>query len=753
MKRILAFILSMIIFFTILTPCFSAQGSDESEILENSVYFTCTYNSEQDQILIDGTVNHDVMISHGDFTIQVFSILPGQSTDDVLNSYDTDALAESSMTVRFTFYIDVTNILERYSRYAVVLTSPEGVYYVAADPQLPSFSSEYQHNTNDRTGFKGLLSNSSFNIGNSGAGTVIVDFYLDQAMGDVTDSYLYPSGDSYFYIKKSYVNEIDKKLIAASLSNSNVYIRLLNDASSDKLSSVGGEDMQYNNIPDLYSSEVLDFVSAVTEFLAERYDGSNGKVYGFIPGSKVDDIYLGVSDKMTLEQYADLYTLYLAVVGNASRSVNNTFDIVIPLSDNTDNKSDTEKSMSAVLLENIISRLDKNVSGRFDCSVMIESDNIPENIYNKLLQAKSITNNISDVTSITSDNIGDYISYIHSLEGAYENAPIHVIYKWTPNSKLTGSALCCTYIYSYLRLLSYDDISSFIVDFSQDAENNYFDIEKVFCDIDTDEKNDIINIYSSYLGEESWDDIIENRADLPTLRTVLKKNFSKEKPEGIMGEFCYTNFSSSSIFEAMTQGQNCISLTSDYNSTGERILRVTSGAMSAGEYMETVGYFECPESYIYTNTLSFKVELDDNSDNKNAVYEIMLTLGSGNKRINVSGTLCPTESEVMYFDIGEFSDISNADYVKVSARCLTGDTQGFSLLLHDITGYSNEYTSEELKTLIDELRLKMQGIEDEDDNSFNKTIVITTITVVVSLIAVGIGLFMVFKRDEENGKG
>lgn len=751
MKRILSFALTVIILFTVLTPCAFAKDGEETEDFENSVYFTCTYNSDEDQILIDGTVNHDVMISHGDYAIRVFSILPGENTDAVLNSSDNEALAESSMTVRFTFYIDVNNILERYSRYVIVFTSPDGIDYIAGEPQLPSFSSEFQYDANDRTGFKGAIFDSPFHIGNSGAGTVVVDFYLDRAMGDVTDSYLYPAGDSYFYIKKSYVNEIDKELIAASLSDSKVYIRLLLDERSNKLGAIGGENSQGQNIPDVYSPDVLDFVSAVTEFLAERYDGSNGKVYGFIPGTKIDESYESVSEQMTVEWYSEIYTLYLVVVGNASRAVDNTLDIVIPLSDNIENKIETEDALSKVLLENIIRRLDENVSGHFDCSVMIESDSVPD-ILGVISEKEKVTSNTNTVTRITPDNIGDYIVYLQSLTSAYESAPIHIIYKWTPNKELTGSALCCAYIYSYLKLISHGSVSSFVADFSGDAELSYPDVEKVFCDIDTDKSIERINAYAEYLGAETWDEIVDDDVELPKLRTVLKKEFFKERPDGITGEFCYTSFSASSVFEAMTQGQNCVSLTSDYDSTGIRVLRVTSGNMSAGEYMETVGYFEYPESYIYTKTLSLKIELADNGENQNSVYEIMLTLGSKDKRLNVRGTLCSGEVAVLYFDSEEFSDISNADYVKISARCLTGDTQGFSLLLHDITGYSNEYTSEELQTLINELRLKMQGIGDEESHGFNKNVVITIITVVVSLIAVGIGLFMVFRREEENGK-
>ena len=573
-----------------------------------------------------------------------------------------------------------------------------------------------------------------------------MDFYLNKAKGDVSDSYLFPTGDSYTYIKKSYINEIDKRMIAASLAGSKVYIRLLVDNVSESLSSTVGVSGERYGLPDLYSTDVLDFVSAVTEFLAQRYDGNNGQIYGFIPSTSIDVALSQAIDQVSVDEYADLYTLYLVVVGSASRVINNQFDIVIPLSDSI-NTSQIDQALSSVLLENIIKRLDDNVSGVFDCSLMIETSNTPEIISDVLLQ-----NNENNGTPIyiSPDNIGDYISYIRSLDNKYESTPLHIIYKWTPSMELTGNSLCCSYIYSYLKLISYDRVSSFTVDLSGDAKINYSDLEKVFCDIDTSEKARTIDQYASCFGADSWEEIIDSSVDIPTLRTVVKQQFYKEAPNGIKGEFCYMSFSSSLVFETMTTGQNCISSMVDYDPDGMRVLRVTSDAMEVGEYMETVGVFEYPESYIYTDTLSLKIALD--STDENAIYEIMLTLGNLDKRINVTGTLCSGESAVMYFDVKEFSDISNANYIKISARCLTGETKGISLLLHDVTGYSTEYDSETLEKMIYELRQSLRGQADEEESEFNKTMIITIITVVICLIAVGIGLFMVFRREEDSSR-
>jgi hypothetical protein len=70
MKRFVAFALSVILLFLILLPTVSAADTDagEAQRLKNAAVFSCVY-SEDKQIVIEGTVNHDVMLNHRDYTI------------------------------------------------------------------------------------------------------------------------------------------------------------------------------------------------------------------------------------------------------------------------------------------------------------------------------------------------------------------------------------------------------------------------------------------------------------------------------------------------------------------------------------------------------------------------------------------------------------------------------------------------------------------------------------------------------------
>ena len=733
MKKILCFFMTAVIFLSAFSPFAFATENGEQELLSDSVSFSCSYDSQSKQVVIDGTVNHDVMISHKNYVIRVFIIHPGESEESVLNSPETVALAESSMTVRFTFYIEAKNTIDRYSKYAIIFTSPEGVDYIAGNAKHPSVSSRYEYNSNEHKLFKGVSTDSSFYIGELGAGTVVIDFKLNEAMGDISNSYLYPSGDSYFYIKKSYVEYIDQRVTAASLSGANVYLRLLLDADDDSLASLSVQENIEYSLPYVYYPQVIDFVAATVEFTSERYDDKG--LYGFVVGSAIDTLYKYGDGQISSDEYADMYTLYLTVVGSAARVVDNTIDIVIPISDEAYRDGESN-ILSSVLIESVIKRLDENVSGNFDCSLMIEAQYVPSDLFGEAPDNEKF---------ITPDNIGRYIDYVASLEESFDAAPLHVIYQWTPPGELSGNRLCCSYIYNYLKLIEHDAVSSFVAVL---GDNNITDLRTVLTEIDTENKIECITPYAKYLSAASWQDIIGREPDIPTNRTLIKSEFYTEEPDWIRGEFCYVDFSSSSLFELMTKGQNCASLISEYDSFGERVLRITSDKMKLGEYMDALCLFEYEESYIYTDALSLTLGVEDNGKNKNSIYELTVTIGNGDTRIDAFGTARAGEAAKLYFDIDEFSRLSTAVYMRISVRCLTGDTDGVSLVMYDLTGYSAEYDSEELEKLISELRLEMQGIDGED-SGWDKNIIITVLAVLVSMIAVGIGLFMVFRRGEE----
>ena len=95
MKKIFAFIMATIMILGLLAPSISVaaeQGQEQVETLTNAVYYNCTYDSKNKQVIVEGTVNHDFMISHANYTISVMAILPGQNFNDVIADPSTESL-------------------------------------------------------------------------------------------------------------------------------------------------------------------------------------------------------------------------------------------------------------------------------------------------------------------------------------------------------------------------------------------------------------------------------------------------------------------------------------------------------------------------------------------------------------------------------------------------------------------------------------------------------------------------------------
>ncbi len=757
MKKFLSIFLAINFIMIALTPCVAATsiGDEAEKDYSNSVFYTCTYDAEKSQIVIEGTVKHDIMTSHKDHTIELYAIPPGESYEDIIGLESTVALSSASMAIKFTFNVNTVSMHERYSKYAIVFCSPNGERYLAGQPMLASVSSEYEYIYGDRTNFKGLKSNSSSTIFDSGAGTVIVDVNLSQIVGDVSNSILYPMGDTYIYINRSYIIDIDKKVIAASAMSSRVYLRFLINASDERLAVYPNKANEKLGVPNLYSEDALNIISAVSGFLAERYDGTNGTVSGIILGSCIDDIEkINHIGDLSVQKYADMYTLYLVVVASAVRSVNKKADMVIPISDMnayTDENISNNDLKTDEFFEYIISQLDDSVSGNFDCTAMLESNTVPFNISNQNIDGGIDRNASVGKDKVCTENISLFTSYVERLARKYSSAPSNVIYMWNAPSDLRGNALCCAYAYSYYKLIAYGKISSFVISFDDNENESFYDVQSILKYIDTENGISKTKNLLKHFDAISWNEVIGGSINNKKLRSLTETDMFTEKPGNIIGEFNYIDFSVSSSLNMLSAGQNCLSIVSEHDSNGDRAIKMSSARMNIGERVECIGIFDFPESYSYTPILSITVSIDD-GDVTDALYEITLSLGEEKDRIVATGVVASDVQATLFFDISAYSKTNMTDHIVISVRCLNQDTQGFSVWLHNFKGYSTKYLSEELDKLVDEQRKQIRNKNSEEDGKVEYSVIITVIGISFVFIAIGVGLLIIFRKEEIQGK-
>lgn len=744
--------LSILILLSLVASTAVASDVDDTKNTEaafaDAVSYTCEVDDSTGKIVVEGTVNHDVMIKYADYTIRLYAIAPGQKADEVINNDSLAPLAQTSMTIKFTFSITAKTTLERYSKYAIIFCSESGREYVAGTPMYPSVSSDFDFLYGDKHGYKGVLCESASLSSGVGAGMVVVDVDLGSMLGDIADAVLYPIKDTYIPFCKSYVDELDRKIVSASVGGAKIYLRFLLGADDERLCFAVTDDGSMGGIPNVYDEYTLDYIASLSKFLMDRYNDGNVRLEGVIIGNKVDDTlvsnYIG---DMTAGQYADAYVLYLTVVASAMRAVDTSFDVVIPISDRDEySPKRTEGTSTSDFLNYVISQLEHSTSGRFECSVMLQSTTTPFGITNLGIASGIDMSAEYGEGTVHPDNVSHFINYIQKLSNTYVSAPSNVIFMWEPSSYLSGSALNAAYAYIFYRLYGETAISSFVI--KADDTDQLDELSNVMRYIDTSRGNMVTEPLLKYFGKNSWQDVVGRAVIVTQIQTLLEAGeLSGATPENYRSSFSYYDFSDYNVFHNTHIGENCNSIYSTHDSHGARALNMSIGALDIGQTAECTYDLDYTENFTYTPVISLSLRLDNGAADSGALYELILTLGKGNSRIICTALIEAGKDETVFFDVSGFSKKSSADYVKIGVRALTQKAEACNLWLYGLDGYSNEYSDEELAELIEQQRYDQKNT-DGDNAGGGYRILIMVVSILFALLAVGAGLLMVFRRED-----
>ena len=764
---LLSFILSVfsswgIIYATETTD--NAQTAIEaSDIDSSSTSFTCVYDADTDSVVLNGTVAYDVLVKHNDYTINVYSIGIGQNLDDILKNESIEPLASSAIAIKFKFIVKVDSIEKRFIRYAIVFVDPDGNKFIASTPQYPQVESDMDYEYGEKTHFKGIETNNSTLINDSEAGSVIINVNPSKMFGGSTNGYIYPMSNSYIYINKSYIQELDIKIRNAYACGARVYLRYLLPAGNSTLSNNTAEDPNaLYEMPDLYSADNIEYMSAFSRFLTERSSSrANGKIHGFILGTMVDyeTLYNNVGRKLSAENYAEILSLYISTVGNSARLADPTIDIVLPLSKNNDYNKEVSFVSSyspSLLLKNIISHLNKGFSDGYDFSVMIETSSTALGITDKNFENISLDTPAGD-TSLHVDNISILSSYLETLDDAYGNAPSNIMYLWSVPEGISGNALTTAYSYSYYTLLGNDAVSSFIVSFSShntEKESALVkDIGHIFKYIDTHlgfeyTKNSLV-----YFGAENWSDVVTNMYTKDfALRTIYEYEASHNSPNDIVGSFIYYDFSESSDQKLWNISENCQYISSGYTAKGDKALKINISPVDQNGYSDAIMINKYPENMIYTPHLSFKLGIDGEKVTDDMIFEVQIKFGTSNCSTTLKGMLSGNSESVFFVSASDFVTNNLTDYIRISVRCITNDVENFNLWVHNVTGYSESYSSPELEALINAERMDVRDLNEEETENNNNRFILGIVLFSVIIVTVGAALFAVFKKHDDGNE-
>ncbi len=750
MKRFLSLTLALICLSWICVPFVSAEETDteigqETNTNEKDMLseFSCRYDRSERKIVVAGIVRHEVLISHRQYFLDVYRILPGEDYESIVFSSNKKPLVSTEISVRFEFSLDAESILERFSHYAVVLRSPEGERILAAKPQRAEVEGGYEYVSDDFSSFKGLLTSETSLGGNLGIGTAIVPVYLERFLNTSSQGYIYPFSEGIMYFNKDYIQALDATIRTYSSTGSRVYLQFLLSANESDLALASGKNIGARyDMPNAFSEDALLKICAITEFLAERYtDHQTGEFCGIIVGHSIDDPMMNYCGSLSLDQYSKLYSLYLTAVSCSLRTHQPSVDVIIPFSSEN---SYAEEALggtsypSGQLLEAILKIQDDGSSVPFRCGTMIcmESDRESQ-------------------TKLTAESIDTYSAYLDTLRSKYESAPMHYMVRWDVPELMAETALCANYSYLYYKLIGDQRVSSFVVSFSRCEEKGLYrlgELKQIVRYIDTEDSLTVTTPLLSYFGLDSWDRVIEGATarNYAVRREISGDWSSHTRQENYAGNFTYMDFSDGDM-DQWAPASSCLGLKIDYGRDGVRILKGTVRRSETEYFGEFLCLYEFPERIVHTPYLRFRMELTDSSGAADQGYHVMVTLGNDQSRIVTQYVAKKDVLENIMVDVSDFPEDQMITYIKISVRPLVDSANGsdeISVQLYDIVGYSDRYTSEELSDMIEEDRLNIRNMTKDSDADDGEQMwwILGMVTLGISII---IGVFACFRNEED----
>ena len=773
MKKLIALFMSVIM---ILGMCGSVALAADTELIDttennayneigtNAVTLNIGYSQDSNGIEISGNVNYNLLVNYGKYRLGILRIAPEQNTEDALEADSPNIVAEMNIAAKFAFSVEIKNNVERFSKYAVVLISPENEIILASAPKYVRVASGYSKPSATKDNFKGFapigMADMSLS-GDMGFGSAVIPVDMGKLVNPSMNGYIYPYGDTHCFFDKTYIDELDSKIRTYSSRGARVYLQLLLPKDSQTANLHGtveplSENYEYI-MPDVYDENTISSIYTYVKFLSSRYNNYvDGRIGGIIVGKQIDVDSYNVCGTMTDTSYAQKYAFYLAVVANTARIENPNIDIVIPLSA-TDSygKSVTVSNgdrIPSLLVEEISKALDSFFDSAFDCSIMLESNSLPlEAITLADGSGEIFTQNSEENYELDISELSRFESYLTKIKKSYKSAPKSYIYFWNIPSCLRGTLLECSYTYSYYGLIKYSNAASFVISLHDSDITSLDSIKKTVCCIDTKDGITEAQKLLQYFGAESWNELISGFTDRGlSIRNeyVSKGNAQSFTPKG---SFSFFDFSTGDMIgwygASYSKG-----VKADYDEQGQRVLRQTVGRANGSAHSDLLCLLEYDESLKYTPSLCFRMSITDGEVSSGSIYEVTVTVGKDNGSISESKTVTAGDSFDIWLDVSEYSKANKMQYIKISTRSITGDADEYSLWVCDVSGHNEKYSSEELSALISAER---QNIREQLKNNGGATTDTVIYWIVFSIILFAIfigGILVIVLRREDTKK-
>ena len=765
MKRVIALILMLLtVFYSFSFFAFADKGSkNDNETLtteskdtvqnlqsEDILSFSCHYLPDTKTVNVKGTMNYDAFAVHGDSTLVIYAIPSGKSESDVINDENAKPIAEAPVSITFAFAFKLSNIVDRYSRYAIFLRSKDGRYILATEAQYPEATADITP-INDKSDFKGLVGEYSSNISSINADMTILPVYLDDIITSKSSTYIYTVDNKQIFFNEDYVKKLDSQIRSSSLFGTKVYLRFLL-RSGESIEAYSNGDSIYA-LPNAFDESVILSLHSITDFLVKRYSGGlNGEISGIVIGKNWDAPHKYNSfENISFEDYVLLCGQYAAIVYNAARDANSDLNIMLSVSGNGfyaeqgENVGVDRQLSSKKLLEALMQYFDNSSYSGIRCELLVEATETP-----LMITSEDLNDGIDLENSLPPDKLyigrqADLSSFLKELSQKYESASSNYGVLWIPDFNLSGNALCAAYSYAFYSLLIEESVTSFSVEFSSIAENkaNINDLLHILKNIDAKD-NDVTANTLDFFKKSSWAEVLGVDV-VPTLeyKLIYSSDVLSSSPKKIKGSFDYFDFNASYLAENWGLGVGCDNLKIGYSHTNSKALRADL-LVNNKDFCDLIYCYEYPENISYTPYVQFDLEL---TDENSSVYEIKFTFESLSSSYEAKSLVKANEKANIILDMSKAKGFEELKAVKISVRSLNDDSDSCTLWINKITGLSKKYSSSRLSTLIKSERDKQMQKNDSDNARDIWTRYITVGAIVLISAFLGVALMLMLQKN------
>ncbi len=761
----------------------------------------CVIDQTSEKIMIRGSIKHSVLVNNRDGKLAVYRFDPWVNVANAVRR--ATPLATMDMTIRFEFSLPCNTIANRLSIYVVAIIDSDGTVTTISEPQYADMS------TSDTSGagFKGVATGDVAASVIANPGSAIIDVYLDKLDKGNKSGYIFSADGELFYFDREVIKEIDKKVLSYTAAGADVYFRFLISPFENSLPfCTSGNLWSTNKCVVVSDPQALNALYAYTYFLMSRYDGGDfGKVDGIVLGRGADLPVLYNYASLVSEDYEEVYSRSLALVGLAAIEAAGEDDIslIVPVGDllsenNTPHAIDFLNEVAAY------------ISDRTELSftVMCESRHNPYKLTDSMFSTEIIPDDTTEETSydappeteiveettstesteepetteisepetedtageeasvapedttapeekptpkpntnadgyFCTDNINVFLNMFNRLKKTYSSVNPGFAWCWYPDINTSEGSLGACYAYNYMRL-AVIGADFYAVCFENDVADKFSSLSHIFKYIDTSKNIKETAYACSLFGCKDWSDIISGFSEGAGIFSNLYEGELEPNVADYTGSITYFDYSAGRGSGGWFDGLYCKSLGLQ-SVGGETCLQADMDLEASGVNHAEIGYlFDEPEPLLLGDALTFDIKCGEEDG---SLYEVAVYLCCGDDTIVSKTVVAGGVRIALSLNVSKIENTVGVESMKIMLKRVTG-SGGCKLDLYRVVVNSSTVSDNELMKDLQELRDYLRPEQESSDSAGTRRVIFG----IIILTAIGVvALSVSYGNDRRRG--